>query len=307
MNHVKPVTLYFVNGETMSVDRSAVLSLMTDPFAMFIMMFCANIMRYIGVIVLRVPLTLPAVIVMNLCLSIVFWLTIIGIGLVLVEIGERTRNGISVPIPLITFIAILGNEIVIIWAYRELFTLPIWNLATAAELTLMNYTIHLGFELFLAVIVVPKFKQRPFSRLAYEPQARQSRQMPPGFHEDAGPALRPRAERVPLAGEMIAINEIKLVEADEHYVFLHLPDRKTHIRERFGAVVALLKTAPGMQVHKSYWVAFCHVQEVQSKRDGSLALVLRDGSTIPVARGRAPAFRICYRDWTARFHSKEYF
>jgi hypothetical protein len=293
----KPLTLYFLNGETMSVDHKDVVSILTDPFAVFIMLFSANIIRAMNALVLDLPLELLETIILSVGLAAVLWETLLTIGVILTWLGERAGRTIVAPVPLITFVAILLNDVVILWIYSRVLDMDVWNFATVSEIFLLNYVIHLGFEFFFSAIVVPKLKRSSGEDMIYETVMRSAARGAAGFREEAATPPRLDSHQLLVAGEAIAAHEVKLVEADEHYVFVHFSDVKLHVRERFGSLVGMLKTSQGIQVHKSYWVAFTHIREVQPKRDGSLILVLEDSTTIPVARGRASTFRNRYQHW----------
>ena len=301
----KPLTFFFLTGATLSVDRRAVLRMMTDPFAVFIIFFAANIIRTMNVLVLDLPLGMSETIILSFGLAVILWATMVTMGLVLVWLGETAGHTLVAPVPLVAFMAILINDVAILWGYSRILDMDVWNFATASKIILMNYLIHLGFEFFFSAIVVPRLKQRYEDGSIeeapiYEPARHTATQRTAGFGEEMAARPMPDSPRVLVGGEAIAAHEIKLVEADEHYVFVHFSDVKLHVRESFGSLVRMLGNSPGMQVHKSYWVAFSHIRDVEPKRDGSLTLTLRDATTVPVARGRARAFRQKYGLWTAR-------
>ena len=54
--------------------------------------------------------------------------------------------------------------------------------------------------------------------------------------------------------------------------------------------VAELEPLPGLQVHRSWWVAAGAVERHRSE-DRRLTLILRNGLEVPVARSAAPAVR----------------
>jgi len=296
----KPLTLLFLTGSTLSVDRRTILRMMTDPYAVFIMFFAANIIRSINVLLLDLPLGLSETLVLSLGLAVILWATMVTLGLALAWLGEVNGRTIIAPVPLVAFAGIVINDVAILWGYSRVFEMEVWTFATVSKIILMNFSLHLGFELFFSAIVVPRLRQRYGDGPRYEPAGRGPGCAPTGFGEEAVPLARPESPRVLVGGEAIAAHEIKLVEADEHYVFVHFSDVKLHVRESFGSLVRMLGNSPGMQVHKSYWVAFGHIRDVEPKRDGSLTLTLRDATTVPVARGRARAFRQKYGFWTAR-------
>jgi DNA-binding LytR/AlgR family response regulator len=70
-----------------------------------------------------------------------------------------------------------------------------------------------------------------------------------------------------------------VTEAGAHLVLLRLSD-----------AMAEAAPTPGLQVHRSHWVAERAVAGAK-REDGRLRLVLVDGTEIPVSRGRARAVR----------------
>ncbi|MCE8523388.1 LytTR family transcriptional regulator [Ruegeria pomeroyi] len=283
MTSTRPLTLRFLNGDTVSLDRRAALTMMTAPIAMFMVVFSATIVRILSIFMLDVPVGWLATVGLGLGLGVVLWVFLLLLCLLLVRLGQTTRHGVNLPVPLIGLSGVLCHDIPLLWLYARIFDLDIWTPMAAAMIVLLAFAVHLGFELLFAAVMLPLLARADSPQMA--------------------PAGTPRPASDPklmLAGETIAAKDITLVQADEHYVFVHHGDRKSHVRQSFGALVKALDDAAGMQVHKSYWVAFDHIQQVQSKRDGGLKLILKDKTAIPGARSRARAFREAFRSRTQR-------
>ncbi|HCE72438.1 MAG TPA: hypothetical protein DET67_15145 [Ruegeria sp.] len=278
MKLTKPLTLRFLNGDTVSLDRRAALMMMTCPIAVFIIVFSASIVRTLSIFMLDVPVSWLAAIALGLGMGALLWVFFLCLSLVLIRLGRMTRDGIDLPVPLIGLLGVLCNDIPMLWIYARVFDLDIWTPMAAAMIVLLAFAVHLGFELLFAVVVLPLLAR-----------ARNQRPAPAGIPP---PAPDPK---LMLDGETIAAKDITLIQADEHYVFVHHGGRKSHVRQSFGSLVKALDKTAGMQVHKSYWVAFDHVQQVQPKRDGGLKLILKDKTAIPGARSRARAFREALR------------
>lgn len=80
------------------------------------------------------------------------------------------------------------------------------------------------------------------------------------------------------------------VRAHDHYLEVATAGRTRFVRGRMGAAVARLRTAPGLQVHRSWWVAKDAVAAV--RREGrDIVLVLGGGGRAPVGRSRIGALR----------------
>jgi len=276
MHSDRPLTLYFLTGDVMHVDRKTVVSLMADPLAVFIMLFSANIIRAMNALLLELPLGLAETVVLSFGLAAILWGTMLAMGLGLVWLGEATGRRIVAPVPLVTFLGILLNDVAILWSYSHVLDLDVWSFAAVSNIFLVNYFIHLGFEFFFAAIVVPRLKRRCREEEVNASVMHTLERKAAGVQEAAAPPAGADHQRVLVAGEAIAAHEIKLVEADEHYVFVHFSDVRLHVRESFGSLVRMLGNSPGMQVHKSYWVAFRHIRAVDAWRRDENLMVHRD-------------------------------
>lgn len=86
------------------------------------------------------------------------------------------------------------------------------------------------------------------------------------------------------------------LEMEDHYVRIHTPLGSALILMRLRDAVEELAAMPGMQVHRSYWVAAAAVAGIEREPGGRLMLVLRNELRIPVSRSRAAAVRAA--GWT---------
>ena len=77
--------------------------------------------------------------------------------------------------------------------------------------------------------------------------------------------------------------KIRVVEAQEHYIRVQTTDGAGLALCRFRDALRELRPLPGMQVHRSYWVAEDVVTSVRKSR-GGMRLVLDNGQEIPVSR-----------------------
>ncbi|MFV0474019.1 MAG: LytTR family DNA-binding domain-containing protein [Pikeienuella sp.] len=116
-----------------------------------------------------------------------------------------------------------------------------------------------------------------------------------GPEEEAGvepatePAVEPAEAPAPdipgllLACQPPVIGELLAAEAQEHYVKLKATEQGGLALYRFGDAVRDLGRYPGMQIHRSHWVADLAVAAVIGKR-GGLKIELTTGETVPVSR-----------------------
>ena len=77
---------------------------------------------------------------------------------------------------------------------------------------------------------------------------------------------------------------------EDHYVRAHGPAGSALILMRMRDAVAELDGLPGLQVHRSWWVAGDAVQRVETQ-DGRIRLRLVNGMSVPVARTQIGAVR----------------
>lgn len=106
--------------------------------------------------------------------------------------------------------------------------------------------------------------------------------------------LDPAANEAEIAEEAAApwagLAGLISVEVQDHYLHLVTETDQHLVRGTMGEALSRLSGLKGRQVHRSWWVAAHSV--VRSERRGrDYALVLRDGRTVPVGRGRVGALR----------------
>ena len=94
-------------------------------------------------------------------------------------------------------------------------------------------------------------------------------------------ALRPDPEFAKKLRPELGRNILAL-EAQEHYIKVHTDQGHELIHYRFGDAVHELTGTPGLQVHRSYWVAEDAVVAVEPVGK-SYRLTLRNGLTVPVS------------------------
>jgi len=84
----------------------------------------------------------------------------------------------------------------------------------------------------------------------------------------------------PLQGQVLA------VQAQEHYVRVITSGGALTTLYRFGDALRELESLPGLQVHRSFWVADAGVAALKSGQRG-LRIVLRNGEQVPVSAKHA--------------------
>jgi DNA-binding LytR/AlgR family response regulator len=151
-------------------------------------------------------------------------------------------------------------------------SLMIWLYATIVTLAIVVMFVTLG-ELMRSPAAVP-------TQTAAAPPAAAP------VRPEHSPAPLPPAilERVPLPqrGKLIAL----IVE--DHYVDIVTDKGKTLVLMRLADAIREAAPVPGLQVHRSHWVALDAVLRTQ-RSEGKIVLELANGMKLPVSRGYLPA------------------
>jgi two-component system LytT family response regulator len=99
---------------------------------------------------------------------------------------------------------------------------------------------------------------------------------------------------------MVAPDEIAWIEADDYYAAVHALGRRHLVRESLSSLEARLDSTRFVRVHRSAIVNLAHVREVRSAAPGESAIVLRDGSSLPISRRRREAVTTAVRQFADR-------
>ncbi|WP_158025612.1 LytTR family DNA-binding domain-containing protein [Maricaulis sp. W15] len=108
----------------------------------------------------------------------------------------------------------------------------------------------------------------------------------------AGPDVE--SSRCDDAGRMANLIDrtIWALQADEHYVLVHGPNGTRQSLGRLRDAIAAVEGVPGLQVHRSWWVARDGIEAVDDD-PRQVRIRLRSGQHVPVSQRRLKAFR----DW----------
>lgn len=80
------------------------------------------------------------------------------------------------------------------------------------------------------------------------------------------------------------------IETADHYVNLTTDEGSELVLMRFKDALQLLQHAPGMQVHRSWWVALDAIVNVR-KSNRKVQLTLVNGNTVPVSKSHIEALK----------------
>jgi two-component system LytT family response regulator len=104
----------------------------------------------------------------------------------------------------------------------------------------------------------------------------------------AGAPSAPQRLVIPAAGSdlVLDLSEINWIEADDYYAAVHALGRRHLVRESLASLEARLDRGRFVRVHRSAIVNLAHVREIRAPGGGDAAVLLRDGTHIPVSRRR---------------------
>jgi hypothetical protein len=103
---------------------------------------------------------------------------------------------------------------------------------------------------------------------------------------EAGPSTPALLSRLPLEkrGALVSLS------SEDHYTRIRTTQGEDLVLIRLADAIAEAAPTPGLQVHRSHWIATDHV--TGATRDGDRAhLAMRHGPDIPVSRANVPAIR----------------
>lgn len=108
-------------------------------------------------------------------------------------------------------------------------------------------------------------------------------------------AAQPLRE-ITLAGRSLPLHGIERVKAAEHYLEIYSDSGIEVLRERMATFLEQVGAEDGIQTHRSHWVA-----AAQAEGLSGAFLRLKDGTKVPVARGRLTEVR----DWVQGLYTQE--
>ena len=132
-------------------------------------------------------------------------------------------------------------------------------------------------------------RERLRSREAVELARRLSRLLESGAEEDAALPPEPARRLVIATGGadlVLDLAEIEWIEADDYYAAVHARGRRHLIRESLASLEGRLTRGRFVRVHRSAIVNLAQVREVRSRPGEDPAVVLHDGTRLPLSRRR---------------------
>jgi DNA-binding LytR/AlgR family response regulator len=80
------------------------------------------------------------------------------------------------------------------------------------------------------------------------------------------------------------------LSVQDHYTEVVTSRGRELVLLRFADALRETGATPGLRVHRSHWIADAHVESLE-RRDGKLAIIVGDGTVIPVSRSYAGEVR----------------
>ncbi len=91
---------------------------------------------------------------------------------------------------------------------------------------------------------------------------------------------------------IVPVNTIEWIGADNDYIVVHAQGKAHLLRGTLGAIELELDPGCFVRAHRSILVNIDQIAELRRDRDGSAAMVLRDGTRLPVGRRRYDEIRV---------------
>lgn len=118
------------------------------------------------------------------------------------------------------------------------------------------------------------------------------------FAAPLAPAIMPKAyvQRILIPHGVrtiiVPVNTIEWIGADNDYIVVHTQGKAHLLRGTLGAIEQDLDPNCFARAHRSILVNVDQIAELRRERDGSAAMVLRDGTRLPVGRRRYDEIRV---------------
>ncbi len=91
---------------------------------------------------------------------------------------------------------------------------------------------------------------------------------------------------------IVPVNTVEWIGADNDYIVVHSQGKAHLLRGTLGAIEQDLDPNNFARAHRSILVNVDQIAELRRERDGSAAMVLRDGTRLPVGRRRYDEIRV---------------
>ena len=212
----------------------------------------------------RESLSIPiaAVLWLSMILTVtVFYLSIL---LICIAISKRFFR-FAIYFPVVGIISMTASTFLSNY-YYSLFSGEIYTFELASSHLLFNLLLGFLFETLFMFFVYPVILAGI------------------GDDKDSGETAD-LADRIVIAGKTFLVNEIGSISSQDHYLEVKTDTSSELLRGRLTDVVGQLPDEYGVTPHRSHWVSRRAIEGIGGK-SGAKTLVLKDGTSVPIARAR---------------------
>ncbi len=211
-------------------------------------------------------ISLAALVVYTISLSAItfsfyYYASVIGI-----KLSQRYQRFFLV-FPLVGFVAVTFATYLVELGMSGYFGGEI-SLKEAAEKLPLNFILTLVLETFFLTFVMPTAINASDTE-----------------DQTSLPDAEATSKTITIVGKTYYCKALVSVSSQDHYVRIRTQDEENLVRARLSDMIGQLGRQNGIQPHRSHWVSRRAVVGLVSCK-GHKFLELRDGSKIPVARGR---------------------
>ena len=103
--------------------------------------------------------------------------------------------------------------------------------------------------------------------------------------------LRYLAIRAPDGVELIALDQVRHISAADDYAELHLDDGSTRLHDKSLTTLAAVLPTHFVRIHRCHLVDLRRASRLRAEPGSQYALILADGTELPVGRTRIAALR----------------
>lgn len=269
-----PVRLVNIIGKPRDIIYGDLLRTAVNPSTFLFLVFVVAVLVLLNANSYLLVLTLPAVILVwsigVLVVALSYIILIFLWNLLNFVTGRR-----AVFLPLIAAISTFSTVVAIEFSASLLSDHPF---SVQHSLMLVPYTflVILTFDLVHFLFALPVIQARALKR-------------------------QPRVQKamISLANHQFSPGSIDWAMSQDHYLNIATEGRKKLILARISDLVDQIQPAEGIQPHRSWWISANAVQEIVKDEKGE-TVVMRDGTRVPIARGRIAEVRVWFADHQKR-------
>lgn len=278
------MTVWLMNGQNVQVSLRDIGAAAIHPQAIFSYLSLILLFRIISAypILDSLPLWKQTAIYMpSIAAGVLFWV----VGIVLVCLSHRWVKAV----PVISAVASLSASSAAtvsayILSYHYGLIIPA-NISHVVPVVFVNFVAAEFLTMYILRAILPSVKAGQ-AKVAIKDQP-----------EDII-AFPTQHECIVVGDHSLSVNEILLARSHGNYLEIICKSRKLFITFRMKALVEMMPAAEGMRVHRSFWVAFQHI-DVLETQGRSLIIILKDGTEVPVSRDRTTQVSQNYKAWLA--------